>query len=112
LIVIVDHDTANLVWAKAGRDMATLEVFLGLLGEERCKKVRLVPADGAEWTANVVKAKCNSATLCMGPFHVVKWCGDALDEVRRDVLERCPQGWHEGARSRPDRGSVRSFEEP
>ena len=32
LIVIVDHDTGNLVWAKAGRDMKTLEVFFDLLG--------------------------------------------------------------------------------
>jgi transposase len=92
LIVIVDHDTGNLVWAKAGRDMKTLTVFFDLLGEERCEKIRLISADGAEWIANVVKAKCKNATLCMDPFHVVKWCGDALDEVRRDVWNAARKG--------------------
>lgn len=92
LIVIVDHDTGHLVWAKAGRDMATLEVFFDLLGEERCKNLRLVSADGAQWIANVVKARCKGATLCMDPFHVVTWCTDALDEVRRDVWNAARNG--------------------
>ncbi len=92
LIVIVDHDTGNLVWARAGRDMKTLTAFFDLLGEERCNKIRLISADGAEWIANVVKAKCKNATLCMDPFHVVKWCTDALDEVRRDVWNAARKG--------------------
>ncbi len=92
LIVIVDHDTGNLVWARAGRDMKTLTAFFDLLGEERCNKIRLISADGAEWIANVVKAKCKNATLCMDPFHVVKWCTDALDEVRRDVWNAARRG--------------------
>ena len=42
-------------------------------------------ADGAEWIAEVVAAYCRNATLCLDPFHVVKWATDALDEVRREV---------------------------
>lgn len=92
MTVIVDHDTGALVWAKAGRDMATLRAFCDLLGKERCEKIRLVSADGADWITRVVRAKCKRATLCMDPFHVVKWCTDALDEVRRDVWNAARKG--------------------
>jgi transposase len=85
LIVVVDHDSGNLVWAKAGRDMKTLGGFFDTLGEDRCGKITLVSADGATWIGGVVRDRCSTATLCMDPFHAVKWCTDALDEVRREV---------------------------
>jgi len=91
LVVIVDHDSGNLVWAKAGRDKKTLEAFFDALGQERSEKIRLVSADGAGWIADVVEEKCKNAIRCMDPFHVVQWCTDALDEVRRDV-------WNEARR--------------
>jgi transposase len=96
LVVIVDHDSGNLVWAKAGRDKKTLEAFFETLGEERCKQIRLVSADGAEWIRDVVKDKCEHAELCMDPFHVVKWATDALDEVRRDVWNAARKGGMKG----------------
>jgi transposase len=92
LIVVVDHDSGNLVWAKAGRDKKTLEAFFDTLGEQRCHKIRLVSADGAEWIGGVIKQKCQNATLCMDPFHVVQWCTDALDEVRREVWNAARHG--------------------
>jgi transposase len=52
LMVVVDHDTGPLVWAGAGHDRATLQVFFELLGAERAAKVRLVSADAAEWIGN------------------------------------------------------------
>ena len=92
LIVVVDHDSGNLVWAKAGRDMKTLGGFFDTLGDDRCGKITLVSADGATWIAGVVKARCPKATLCMDPFHAVKWCTDALDEVRREVWNAARKG--------------------
>ena len=85
LVVVVDHDTGKLVWAKPGRDKKTLGAFFDALGEERCRQIRLVSADGAGWIATVVADRCKNATRCMDPFHVVQWCTDALDEVRREV---------------------------
>jgi transposase len=69
------------VWAKAGRDKKTLEAFFDALGPERCERIRLVSADGAEWIAEVVAGRCKNATRCMDPFHVVQWATDALDDV-------------------------------
>jgi len=90
LVVIVDHDTGHLVWARAGRDKKTLEAFFDELGEERCKRVRLVSADGAGWIGDVVKARCASATRCMDPFHVVKVRHEAPC-VRRGVRDPPPR---------------------
>lgn len=75
----------RLVWAAVGRDKKTLRGFFDLLGKERCKKIRLVSADAAEWIADVVAERCKKATLCTDGFHVVSWATEALDEVRRQV---------------------------
>lgn len=88
LTVVVDHDSGRLVWAAPGRDKATLEKFFDALGEERCKLVTHVSADGADWISTVVAEKCPNAVRCADPFHVVRWATDALDEVRR-------QAWNE-----------------
>ncbi|WP_459976163.1 ISL3 family transposase, partial [Nocardioides pyridinolyticus] len=37
------------------------------------------------WIAAVVAERCPNAVRCADPFHVVKWAGEALDEVRRQV---------------------------
>ena len=92
LVVVVDHDTGKLVWAKPGRDKKTLGAFFDALGEERCRQIRLVSADGAGWIATVVADRCKNATRCMDPFHVVQWCTDALDEIRRDVWNAARNG--------------------
>lgn len=92
LMVVVDHDTGRLVWAGVGRTKKTLNKFFDELGEQRCKKIKLVSADAAEFIGDVVAERCKKATLCTDPFHVVKWATDALDEVRRDV-------WNEARRS-------------
>jgi len=82
---VVDHDTARLVWAWPGRDKATLNRFFDLLGAEGCAQITHVSADGADWIAQVVAARCPAAVRGMDPFHVVAWASDALDQVRRDV---------------------------
>jgi len=88
LTVVVDHDSGRLVWAAPGRDKATLERFFDALGEERCKLITHVSADGADWISAVVAARCENAVRCADPFHVVRWATEALDEVRR-------QAWNE-----------------
>lgn len=85
LVVVVDHDTGALVWARPGRDAATVEAFFDQLGPARCAAIRLVSADAATWISSVAKARCADATVCMDPFHVVSWATDALDEVRIQV---------------------------
>ncbi|MFB9855207.1 transposase, partial [Micromonospora andamanensis] len=81
LTVVVDHDTRRLLWIAEGRDSATLSQFFELLGPDRCAKVSLVTADGAEWIFSAVSRYCPRARICLDPFHVVMWAGKALDAV-------------------------------
>lgn len=97
MIVIVDHDTARLIWAAPGRDKATLNRFFDALGKSRCARLREVSADGADWIAEVVRSRCLNARLAMDAFHIVQWATDALDEVRRDV-------WNHARRELGDQG--------
>ena len=85
LMVVVDHDSGRLVWAAAGHDRKTLQQFFDLLGPARAARIRLISADAAEWIADTALAACPNATLCLDPFHIVRWAGDALDVVRRMV---------------------------
>jgi transposase len=61
-MVVVDHDTRRLVWAKAGHDPATLQCRFELLRLERAAKIRLISADAAEWISDCT-TNCENATL-------------------------------------------------
>ena len=85
LTVVVDHHSGRLVWAAFGRDRQTVEKFLDLLGAERCKQIRLVSCDDAEWITRPIAERCPDAVICLDPWHIVKAATDALDDVRRAV---------------------------
>ena len=82
LTVVVDHDTGHLVWAGQGRTKAVLHRFFDDLGPDRAAQVTHVSADGADYIAEVVAARCPGAVVCADPFHVVQWANDALTAVR------------------------------
>lgn len=91
LVVVVDHGSGRLLWVGQGRDKKTLAGFFDILGEERCQKIALASADGADWIADLVALRCGNARLCMDPFHVVKWANEALDQTRRRVWRHAQQ---------------------
>lgn len=92
LTVVVDHDSGRLVWAAKGHDKKTLRGFFDALGAERCAEIKLVSCDAAEWIGDVVRARCENATVCLDAFHLVKWVTDALDKVRRDTWNEARRG--------------------
>lgn len=92
LTVVVDHDSGRLLYVVEGRSTKTVHGFFDLLGADRSHALTHVSADGAEWIARVVAERAPGAVLCLDPFHVVKWAGDALDVVRRQV-------WNEARRA-------------
>src|SRR6266511_5609672 len=78
-------DVCSSDLAAPGHDKPTLAKFFDALGEDRCAQVRLVSADAAEWIGEMVRERCENATVCLDPFHIVSWATDALDVVRREV---------------------------
>src|SRR3954452_7707535 len=73
LMVVVDHDSGRLVWAADGHDRATLQKFFDLLGPQRASRIKLISADAAEWIGDCATTACENATLCLDPFHIVRW---------------------------------------
>jgi len=85
LLVVVDHQARRLVWAAPGANKTTLNRFFDALGESRCAQLRHISVDGVPWLTQVITARAPTATLCLDPFHVIRWAMDALDEVRRET---------------------------
>jgi len=94
LTVVVDHATRRVLWLAEGRSKSTLAQFFALLGPDGATRIELVSADGADWIFNAVRDACPNAQICLDPFHVVKWAGDALDEVRREVWNTARKTGH------------------
>jgi len=94
LTVVVNHETARVVWVQEGREEATLECFFDRLGPARASALRFVTADGAPWIKRVLARRCPKATVCMDPFHVVAWANEALDQVRREVWNDARRAGH------------------
>ena len=85
LVIVTDHDAGRVAWIGEGRRQATVEAFFAALGEERAKMLTHVSADGADWIHPVVREKAPQAQICLDAFHVVKWAGQKLDELRRRI---------------------------
>lgn len=84
LTVIVNHDTNTVIWAAKGHGRAIFETFFEGISKEQKEKIRLVSGDGARWIRDTVEANCPNATFCVDPFHVVSWCTEVMDQVRRE----------------------------
>lgn len=82
LVVVYNHDTGALLWVGQDRKKTTLGKFFAILGEERCKKIKLVSADGADWISEMVQLNCPKAKLCLDPYHLVTWVNKAVDQLR------------------------------
>jgi transposase len=83
LTVVTDHVRGKIAWITEGRSQETVGAFFDALGEERSARLTHVSADGAQWIHDVVRARAPQALICLDAFHVVKWAGERLDELRR-----------------------------
>ena len=87
-----------------------LEEFFKGLTEEQKSSIKLVSGDGARWIESTVHKFCPKAIFGIDPFHVVSWCTEVLDAVRkeewnnaRDELRKAkPKG--KGKKGRPKGG--------
>jgi transposase len=110
VVVVVDHDTGLLVWARDGRTKATVRAFFDALGPERSALVSHVSADAADYIASVVAQRCPQAVRCADPFHIVQWANDALARTRIDA-------WNQArvllrSEPKPRHGAARRYQQP
>ena len=106
IVVVVDHLSGRLVWARAGRDAATVDAFFAELGAERTAQLTHVAVDMGSWLHRSLRRRLAPSTrVCVDPFHVVQLAQEALHDVRREVWNAARRGgdrrgarWLKGAR--------------
>ncbi len=96
LVLVTDHGTGRVVWVGEGRSQAVVRAFFADLGVVRTAALTHVPADGAGWIHPVVRELAPQARICLDAFHVVKWAGERLDELRRRLAGELRAGERDG----------------
>ena len=116
ITIVVNHDTNTVVWVHKGFGKEVLEKFFKGLTEEQKSRIRLVSGDGARWIESTVHHFCPKAIFGIDPFHVVSWCTEVLDAVRkeewnsaRDELRKA-KSKVKGKRGRPKGGKKEKTE--
>jgi transposase len=84
--IVTDHETGKVVWAREGKNAATLDAFFSELGAERCAALHMVTLDMSQAYIQSVKANAPQAALVFDRFHVQRLAHDALDQVRRAIV--------------------------
>lgn len=87
LTIVVDHDRKRVVWARPGKDAATLQAFFVELGPERCAKIECVTSDLSGAFTKAIEEAVPSAKHVFDRFHVQRLASDAVDQVRREQLQ-------------------------
>jgi transposase len=87
LTQVCDHQSGAIVWARPGRDAATLQAFFAELGD-RAHSIRAISIDMNGGYEKAIRAAAEAderfdPEVCFDPFHVVQLAGRAVDDVRR-----------------------------
>jgi transposase len=82
LTCVADHARGSIIWARPGRNAATLQAFFEELGERKTS-IQAVSIDMSAGYERAVRAAVPDAEVCFDPFHVVALAGRAVDDVRR-----------------------------
>jgi transposase len=91
--VIVDSKTHKAIWVSKSRRKEALDEFFLLIGDEACKKIEVVATDQHEsYTASVTQY-APQAVVVWDKFHLVQNFNEALNEDRKEELQRIdPEG--------------------
>jgi transposase len=85
ITIVVNHETATVIWVGEGHGKAVLTEFFELLTKEQREKIKLVSGDGASWIQECMNEYVPNALKCMDPFHTVAWATDTLNETRKRI---------------------------
>lgn len=86
ITIVVDHDRRRVVWTGEGKGAAALTRFFAEIGPEACRELETVTMDMSAGYRRAVLDHAPQAAIVFDRFHVQKLAGEALDEVRRQVV--------------------------
>lgn len=90
LTIVADHDSGRVVWVGKDRTQQAFEAFFDTLGPDRAAQVQAISLDGSSIYQPVARDRVPQATICLDPFHVLKWTNEILDRVYRDEAPKIP----------------------
>ena len=88
--IVSDNTTGEPLWIGEGRSEETIKKWIDTQTPEQKRAVKLFVMDMHRAFMNAVRADSDltDSVIIHDPFHVIKRVGQALDEVRREVLFR------------------------
>ena len=117
LTVVINHDTNSVIWVAKGIGNEVLERFFQELTPAQRNSIKQVSGDGAGWIRDTVQKYCPKASFCIDPFHVISWCEEVLDTVRKqqwnEARKKVAQensGKAKRGKGRPKGGSIEKTE--
>jgi transposase len=101
LTCVADHHRGAIVWARPGRDSATLQAFFELLGDRR-HTIKAISIDMSAGYENAINCLAEHderfrPEVVFDPFHVCRLASRAVDDVRR-------ADWNERGKSKTKGG--------
>lgn len=96
MTIIVDTKTRKVIWVSQSRRKEALDEFFRLIGKEACLDIRIVSTDQHEGYGASIREHCPNATQVWDRFHLVQNFNEALNEDRKDELNKSmPKGYSE-----------------
>ena len=101
LTIVADHDTGRVVWVGQERSKEAFADFFAALGQRRTAALEAISMDASSIYLPVVREQAPHTTICLDPFHIIKWCNEALDTVFRAHTPDLPAetGWRPSRRN-------------
>jgi len=97
--LVADQREGRHVWGKEGKDAATLLSFFRELGDDGCKRIKVVTMDMSQAFIAAVREAVPHAQIVFDRFHVQQLVSGALDQERRAEWQRLrEENDREGAR--------------
>lgn len=88
LTVIIDHRTHKVIWVSPSRRKEALDAFFEMIGDDACKKIKVVTCDQHRGYAESVAEYCPQADLVWDRFHLVQSFNEALNEERKKEWDK------------------------
>lgn len=96
MTIVIDLKTKKVIWVSKSRKKAALDLFFEVIGKEACENIKVVATDQHEGYGASIKEYCRHATHVWDRFHLVQRFNEALNEDRKDELDRSmPKGYSE-----------------
>lgn len=81
LTVVACHDSGKVVWVATDRSKQAFGQFFDALGTARSSQLAAISLDASSIYLSVAREQAPQATICLDPFHIIRWVNEALEAV-------------------------------